>query len=125
MHDFSRQAASRCHLSHSALNMKILFYYGLSGDVLTISAGGCFPQGDPPDNFKRLWKFFLKKSLPSDSLIGTKVAVFGLGDSGYVKYNARPNRYHQTMYMLHNTDMERIGIEINDKYLICKNNSVG
>ena len=46
-------------------------------------------QGDPPDNMKSFWKFLLRKSLPSNSLSSMRYAVFGLGDSGYIKYNVR------------------------------------
>jgi sulfite reductase alpha subunit-like flavoprotein len=46
-------------------------------------------QGDPPDNMRRFWKLLLRKSLPPSILAGTAYAVFGLGDSGYVKYNVR------------------------------------
>lgn len=44
-------------------------------------------QGDPPDNMRRFWKLLLRKNLPPTILAGTHYAVFGLGDSGYVKYN--------------------------------------
>lgn len=44
-------------------------------------------QGDPPDNMRRFWKLLLRKNLPATILAGTNYAVFGLGDSGYVKYN--------------------------------------
>jgi hypothetical protein len=44
-------------------------------------------QGDPPDNMRRFWKMLLRKNLPPTILAGTNYAVFGLGDSGYVKYN--------------------------------------
>eukprot|EP00873_Tetraselmis_striata_P027357 jgi/Tetstr1/447621/TSEL_034982.t1 len=36
---------------------------------------------------RKFWKFLLRKSLSPDSLLGMSVAVFGLGDSGYQKYN--------------------------------------
>jgi hypothetical protein len=36
---------------------------------------------------RRFWKLLLRKNLPPTILAGTKFAVFGLGDSGYVKYN--------------------------------------
>jgi sulfite reductase alpha subunit-like flavoprotein len=36
---------------------------------------------------RRFWKLLLRKNLPSSILAGTNYAVFGLGDSGYVKYN--------------------------------------
>ncbi|KAJ9524658.1 hypothetical protein QJQ45_024263 [Haematococcus lacustris] len=44
-------------------------------------------QGDVPDNMRSFWRFLLRKSLPPDSLSGLRCAVFGLGDSGYAKYN--------------------------------------
>jgi sulfite reductase alpha subunit-like flavoprotein len=44
-------------------------------------------QGDPPDNMRRFWRLLLRKNLPGDLLAGLHYAVFGLGDSGYVKYN--------------------------------------
>jgi sulfite reductase alpha subunit-like flavoprotein len=44
-------------------------------------------QGDPPDNMRRFWRMLLRKNLPGDLLAGLQYAVFGLGDSGYVKYN--------------------------------------
>jgi sulfite reductase alpha subunit-like flavoprotein len=44
-------------------------------------------QGDPPDNMRRFWRFLLRKSLAADSLAATRYAVFGLGDSAYVKFN--------------------------------------
>ena len=46
-------------------------------------------QGQFPDNAQSFWKFLLRKSLPPDSLSGLQYAVFGLGDSGYPKYNVR------------------------------------
>eukprot|EP00878_Enallax_costatus_P037405 GHUV01042247.1.p3 GENE.GHUV01042247.1~~GHUV01042247.1.p3 ORF type:complete len:124 (+),score=30.24 GHUV01042247.1:1675-2046(+) len=44
-------------------------------------------QGDPPDNMRKFWKLLLRKNLPPSILSGVNYAVFGLGDSGYVKYN--------------------------------------
>ncbi len=38
---------------------------------------------------RRFWRFLLRKSLPPDSLAATAYAVFGLGDSGYPKFNVR------------------------------------
>jgi hypothetical protein len=38
---------------------------------------------------RRFWKLLLRKSLPPTALAGLQYAVFGLGDSGYVKYNVR------------------------------------
>lgn len=66
-------------------------------EVLSASIGvsacdaflNCCRQGDPPNNMKKFWKLLLRKNLPANVLLGTSYAVFGLGDSGYVKYNVR------------------------------------
>jgi sulfite reductase alpha subunit-like flavoprotein len=52
--------------------------------VLCVSTTG---QGEMPHNARRLWKFLRRKSLPPGSLAAVTAAVFGLGDSGYPKYN--------------------------------------
>ena len=50
-------------------------------------------QGDNPDNMKQFWRFMLRKDLASDSLSDLHAAVFGLGDSGYPKYNVGLGEY--------------------------------
>lgn len=54
-------------------------------------------QGDVPDNMKRFWKFLLRKGLGSDSLSHMHCAVFGLGDSGYQKYNLVAKKLHRRL----------------------------
>ncbi|KAL3677409.1 hypothetical protein R1sor_027357 [Riccia sorocarpa] len=44
-------------------------------------------QGDPPAMMKIFWRFLLRKSLGEHWLEKVNYAVFGLGDSGYQKYN--------------------------------------
>lgn len=44
-------------------------------------------QGDPPENMRNFWRFLLRKSLPKNSLSNSWVAVLGLGDSSYAKFN--------------------------------------
>ncbi|XP_047317578.1 NADPH-dependent diflavin oxidoreductase 1 [Impatiens glandulifera] len=44
-------------------------------------------QGDPPDSMKVFWRFLLQRNLSKDWLERVAYAVFGLGDSGYQKYN--------------------------------------
>lgn len=44
-------------------------------------------QGDTPDSMKVFWRFLLQKSLSKRWLEGVHYAVFGLGDSGYQKFN--------------------------------------
>ncbi|XP_031491306.1 NADPH-dependent diflavin oxidoreductase 1 [Nymphaea colorata] len=44
-------------------------------------------QGDTPDSMKEFWKYLLQRNLSTQWLEGVCYAVFGLGDSGYQKYN--------------------------------------
>ncbi|KAL8144924.1 hypothetical protein AgCh_003222 [Apium graveolens] len=52
--------------------------------VFVVSTTG---QGDRPDPMKAFWKSLLHKDLTATWLKGVHYAVFGLGDSGYEKYN--------------------------------------
>ncbi|CAL9222245.1 unnamed protein product [Arabidopsis halleri] len=52
--------------------------------VFVVSTTG---QGDSPDSFKAFWRFLLQKNLGNCWLQRVRYAVFGLGDSGYQKYN--------------------------------------
>jgi sulfite reductase alpha subunit-like flavoprotein len=49
-------------------------------------------DGEAPDNMSSFWKFLLRKSLPKGLLQDLQMAVFGLGDSSYAKYNAAARR---------------------------------
>ncbi|KAK2399579.1 NADPH-dependent diflavin oxidoreductase [Trifolium repens] len=52
--------------------------------VFVVSTTG---QGDTPDSMKVFWRFLLQRQLSQHWLKGVHYAVFGLGDSGYQKYN--------------------------------------
>ena len=54
--------------------------------IMVVSTTG---QGEFPENSRRFWRFMLRKSLAADSLASLRFAVFGLGDSGYPKFNVR------------------------------------
>lgn len=56
----------------------------------------CLRQGDPPDAFKHFWRMLLRKNLPRDCLAHLNVAVFGLGDSSYPKFNVRWQKNRNT-----------------------------
>ncbi|GAB2216809.1 hypothetical protein Drorol1_Dr00024589 [Drosera rotundifolia] len=55
-----------------------------SSVIFIVSTTG---QGDAPDSMKGFWKFLLQRNISSHWLDGVQYAVFGLGDSGYQKYN--------------------------------------
>ncbi|EEF31396.1 NADPH fad oxidoreductase, putative [Ricinus communis] len=52
--------------------------------IFVVSTTG---QGDTPNSMKGFWRFLLQKNLTKQWLEGVHYAVFGLGDSGYQKYN--------------------------------------
>ncbi|XP_074272383.1 NADPH-dependent diflavin oxidoreductase 1-like isoform X2 [Silene latifolia] len=52
--------------------------------IFVVSTTG---QGDTPDSMKVFWRFLLQARLPERWLVGVDYGVFGLGDSGYQKYN--------------------------------------
>lgn len=54
-------------------------------------------QGEFPDTCCRFWKFLRKKSLARDSLCTLSCGVFGLGDSGYPKYNYSAKLIHKRL----------------------------
>eukprot|EP00112_Aurelia_sp_Birch-Aquarium-sp1_P018730 Seg4510.1 transcript_id=Seg4510.1/GoldUCD/mRNA.D3Y31 product="NADPH-dependent diflavin oxidoreductase 1" protein_id=Seg4510.1/GoldUCD/D3Y31 len=54
---------------------------------LVIFVASTTGQGDPPDNMLKFWRFLLRKNLPTSSLQNLKIAVLGLGDSSYIKFN--------------------------------------
>uniref|UniRef100_A0A146M198 NADPH-dependent diflavin oxidoreductase 1 n=1 Tax=Lygus hesperus TaxID=30085 RepID=A0A146M198_LYGHE len=54
-------------------------------------------QGDPPANMSKTWTFLLRRSLPSNSLSSSCVAVLGLGDSSYVKFNFIAKKLHRRL----------------------------
>jgi sulfite reductase alpha subunit-like flavoprotein len=49
---------------------------------------------------KSFWKFLLRKSLPANSLQSLTVAVIGLGDSSYQKFNFVAKRLHKRLVQL-------------------------
>ncbi|XP_030482770.2 NADPH-dependent diflavin oxidoreductase 1 isoform X1 [Cannabis sativa] len=55
-----------------------------SAVVFFVSTTG---QGDTPDSMKGFWKYLLQRNLSHHWLEGLPYSVFGLGDSGYQKYN--------------------------------------
>ncbi|XP_023762726.1 NADPH-dependent diflavin oxidoreductase 1 [Lactuca sativa] len=52
--------------------------------IFVVSTTG---QGDTPNSMKAFWTFLLQRSLNRQWLEKTNYTVFGLGDSGYQKYN--------------------------------------
>ncbi|KAJ3171496.1 NADPH-dependent diflavin oxidoreductase 1 [Geranomyces variabilis] len=54
-------------------------------------------QGAEPATMTRFWKFLLRKSHPQNILSNTRIAVFGLGDSSYPKFNFPAKKLHKRL----------------------------
>nr|CAI5817859.1 unnamed protein product [Callosobruchus analis] len=67
-------------------------------------------QGEEPDNMKSFWKFLLRKSLPNGVLSNLRIAVFGLGDSSYTKFNFAAKRLYRRLLNLGATAFVELGL---------------
>ncbi|POM75307.1 NADPH-dependent diflavin oxidoreductase [Phytophthora palmivora] len=65
--------------------------------VFVVSTTG---DGEAPENMRNSWRSLLRKTLGSQWLAGVRVAVFGLGDSSYAKYNAVARRLQARLLQL-------------------------
>ncbi|KAL6503299.1 hypothetical protein OROGR_025222 [Orobanche gracilis] len=65
--------------------------------VFVVSTTG---QGDTPDPMKAFWRYLLQKKLTHHWLKGVHCAVFGLGDSGYHKFNYVAKKLGKRLYDL-------------------------
>ncbi|GAQ81743.1 NADP/FAD dependent oxidoreductase [Klebsormidium nitens] len=79
--------ASRRRYAPLVLSMDCCDPTLLAHSTTAIFVAATTGQGDPPDNMRAFWRFLLRKSLPPACLQHLRYAVFGLGDSGYQKYN--------------------------------------
>lgn len=81
-----REAERRC--CHAlVVSMEDFDVRRLPNEALVIFVVSTTGQGDPPDSMKAFWKFLLMRSLGQLWLEGMLYALFGLGDSGYQKFN--------------------------------------
>ncbi|KDO28247.1 hypothetical protein SPRG_22186 [Saprolegnia parasitica CBS 223.65] len=75
--------------------------------VFVVASSG---DGEAPENMAQSWKFLLRKSLAADSLANVRVAIFGLGDSSYAKYNAVARRLQARLVQLGATEILERGL---------------
>lgn len=75
--------------------------------VFVVSTTG---DGEVPSSMLGFWKFLLQKHLASTSLGSVEVAVFGLGDSSYEKYNAAARRLMMRMKQLGAKELLPLGL---------------
>ncbi|KAE8886545.1 NADPH-dependent diflavin oxidoreductase 1 [Phytophthora fragariae] len=65
--------------------------------VFVVSTTG---DGEAPENMRNAWRGLLRKTLGPQWLAGVRIAVFGLGDSSYAKYNAVARRLQARLLQL-------------------------
>lgn len=77
--------------------------------IFVVSTTG---QGDPPDNMQKFWKFLLLKDIPKDALSQVNFTIFGLGDSGYQKFNAMARKLYQRLLQIGAKEFHEKGLGI-------------
>ena len=82
----------------------------MPNETLAIFLVSTTGDGEPPSNMIRFWRFMLRKDLPEDSLQKLGFAVFGFGDSSYVKFNAAARRLRVRLKQLSATEIVKIGL---------------
>ncbi|KAI3712928.1 hypothetical protein L1987_71498 [Smallanthus sonchifolius] len=75
--------------------------------IFVVSTTG---QGDTPNSMKAFWTFLLQRSLSRQWLEKTRYAVFGLGDSGYQKYNFVAKKLEKRLADLGGTAINEKGL---------------
>ncbi|CAD6193871.1 unnamed protein product [Caenorhabditis auriculariae] len=67
-------------------------------------------QGEMPPNMRSSWRRLLRKFLPADWLTEVKMAVLGLGDSSYQKYNFAGKKIYRRLLQLGAQMMAPLGL---------------
>lgn len=75
--------------------------------VFVVSTTG---DGEAPENMRAAWRSLLRKNLSPQWLQGVHVAVFGLGDSSYAKYNAVARKLQARLVQLGASEMVERGL---------------
>uniref|UniRef100_A0A1I7V4S7 NADPH-dependent diflavin oxidoreductase 1 n=1 Tax=Caenorhabditis tropicalis TaxID=1561998 RepID=A0A1I7V4S7_9PELO len=101
--DLAESMGRECYLRHITARVYDMDEYEL-GCITTekvilfiVSTTG---QGEMPPNMRRMWRILLRKSLKPDVLKGVHVAVLGLGDSSYQKYNFAAKKLYRRLFQL-------------------------
>ncbi|CAI5742179.1 unnamed protein product [Peronospora destructor] len=75
--------------------------------IFTVSTTG---DGEAPENMRHSWRYLLQKNLGTQWLVGVRIAVFGLGDSSYAKYNAVARRLQGRLLQLGASELIERGL---------------
>ncbi|KAK9502323.1 hypothetical protein O3M35_011116 [Rhynocoris fuscipes] len=104
-----REAKQR-HLHAEVSAMDNYNITNLPNETIVVFVVSTTGQGDPPSNMKKSWRFLLRKSLPNDSLESTRIAVLGLGDSSYVKFNFIGKKLYKRLLQLGASSILPLGL---------------
>jgi sulfite reductase alpha subunit-like flavoprotein len=92
--------SKKFHFESSISAMDNYQVESLISEELVIFVASTTGQGEEPYNMKNFWKFLLRKSLPRNSLSDVNIAVLGLGDSSYQKFNFVGKRLFKRLVQL-------------------------
>jgi len=102
--------AARLHFGVAVAALDSFPVRQLPAERLVVYVVSTTGQGDVPDNMARCWRFLLRKSLPADSLAGQQLAVLGLGDSGYAKFNHVAKKLSKRLVQLGGQQLVETGL---------------
>ena len=102
--------AARLHFGVAVAALDSFPVRQLPAERLVVYVVSTTGQGDVPDNMARCWRFLLRKSLPSNSLAGQQLAVLGLGDSGYAKFNHVAKKLSKRLVQLGGQQLVETGL---------------
>eukprot|EP00762_Andalucia_godoyi_P001048 ANDGO_01984.mRNA.1 NADPH-dependent diflavin oxidoreductase 1 len=102
--------AERRHFSTNVSSMNDFPFSALVTESLIVFVCSTTGQGDTPSSMKEFWRLLLRKSIPLDFLKNVNVAVFGLGDSSYAKFNAVARRLERRLLQVGACVIARVGL---------------
>lgn len=82
----------------------------LSGEKCVIFVVATAGQGEMPTSCRTAWKTLCHRSLPNSLLSGVHIAVLGLGDSSYQKYNFAGKKLYRRLCQLGAIPLTELGL---------------
>ncbi|XP_033122556.1 NADPH-dependent diflavin oxidoreductase 1-like [Anneissia japonica] len=82
-----RRQANRRYYKTRVMSLDSYPIANLIHETLVVFVCSTTGDGEEPQNMKNIWRFIMRRSLPRNSLENMQVAVLGLGDSSYQKFN--------------------------------------
>lgn len=82
------------------LFFKISLFKELPEEVLVVFIVATAGQGEMPENARANWRRLLDRRLPPNLLADVRLAVVGLGDSSYTRYNWAAKKLYRRLVQL-------------------------